>query len=125
MITVFSGIPILLIWSEEGIDILVIEEHPLNEQSPIEVTEGGIEISNKDEQFMKAFSSIESNLLGCSKIISVNEEQLLNAQYSMLFTDVGIIIFFNDLHSLKAKSPIDFTEEGIVIFSRDEHSFAK
>ena len=39
--------------------ICVNDEHPVKEQDPIEVTEGGIEICVNDEHPSKALSSIE------------------------------------------------------------------
>ena len=43
---------------EEGIDIFLRDEHPLNAKSPIDSTEEGIVISLIDVQLAKAFDSI-------------------------------------------------------------------
>lgn len=54
--------PIFL--TDEEIDILLNEEHLLNAEFPIDVSEVGIEISESDEQKQKVESSISFTVEG-------------------------------------------------------------
>ena len=67
--------------------ILFIDEHLLKTFSPIIQTEG-IEISIKDEQLKKAYDSIIVTDDG--KFICFNEVHQLNAPFSILQTELGI-----------------------------------
>lgn len=88
------------------------------------MTEFGISILFNEEQPMKVKKSILSNEAGCSNIISVNDEQLVNADCSILLTEDGIVIFNKDVQDENARSQIILTDDGLknLTVLSEEHS---
>ena len=101
--------------TEEGIDIFDNDEHPAKLPLLIDFNEVGMFTLVKDEHLKKTYSSSVSNELLSSNVISVNDVQFLNARLIIYFIEEGIVILVKDEHPLKAESPIEVTEEGIMI----------
>ena len=93
----FSNVLSSIIEREEGDSnsTFVSDEHFINADFPIDLTDDGIDISVNDEH-------------------SIKEEFLIKV------TDEGIINFFNDLHLPNEFSHISVTEEGIEISVNEE-----
>ena len=90
--------------------------------SPIEYTEGGINICFIDEHSEKALLPILVTDDGISNNNCSSDEHPLKALSPIDITDDGIVICFNDEHQQKAFHSIDVTELGIMICSNDEQS---
>lgn len=129
-------------FTEEGISILVNDEHSLK-IDPISDIEDGIETSFN---FVQPSKTPAPNIFkDDGKNTSVNDEQSLNAQVPIFVNVDGNIICFNDEHpskqyslisdnefkndtfvndvqSLKAFEPISFTDAGIKISVNEQQS---
>ena len=80
---------------------------------PVEIIDDGIDISESDEQFSNECSQILSTNVGIE--IWFNDVHPLNVEFSIDLIDDGIDISFNVIHCENEYSSIIVTEYGIVI----------
>lgn len=106
--------------TEDGIEIWVNFEHPLNVPSSIFFIEEESSIWCKDAHLLNAYSPIEVTEGG---ITILRNEQLLNANFPIDVNEgcFSKVICLSDELS-KAFSPKEETEEGILIIFNDEQS---
>lgn len=122
----FSNIESWIEVIDEGIIILFIDLHFINAEYWISLIVGGIVISVKEEHSLNANDWNDVNVL-VLKIILVNVSQFLNvpsginckspeivnfwiplnALFSIVWTDEGIVISDNDVHPSNADDPIE------------------
>lgn len=107
-----------LIWDK--IDTFFSEIQPLKHSSPTDLTEGGIDMLNRDEHPKNAFSLIVMTFEGMS--IICNDEQLLKHSTGITVTESGSFISVRDVQLEKANWYIELTEGGMFTFVSDVQS---
>lgn len=104
--------------SDCGNSTFLSAEQLQNALSPIDVTDGDIEIVLSEIQPKNVLFRIDpADLI----LIELNELHPENAQLPSDVTDGGISIVLSDVHSKKAKSPIDIIDGGISILDNEVH----
>ena len=83
--------------SDEGSPIWVNEEHPLNDEFPIVLTDAGIVIDVNAEQSSKALSSIDFAEEGITIVVKFGN--LPKSYFLTDSTDESNVKAFNDWHS--------------------------
>lgn len=105
--------------TEGGIDMLNRDEHPKNALSLIAMTSEGMSSFCNDEQFLKHSSGITVTESG--SFISVRDVQLLKANWFIDLTEGGMFTFVSDVQSVKSEELIDFRKGGRVTSFRLVH----